>query len=644
MKPILLIGILASLFLIWFSALGQSTAENLVANPGFEEGSEAVVSDWTMQGDVAWVTDEVHSGSRAVRVSSQGGSAGVKSNFFQAPPHTRLEVAAWIKSQDVEASGHYQMMRVTLGAYRGDRATRIRHWDLLVTHGSLDWQQIRAGVIVPEGTQYLRLELRLTDTTGTFWVDDVEVRIIQTVPEVDLNLMEAPLILPEPWQIKNSRDYLPIHALVIRSCESSERFTSALQQYLEETNIPYMFSSFDIRTDFESAHLIVGGECNNYLSHQLSAFDGDVDWDVLGDQGYLLRVDVTGDQPLIYLSARSETGRYYALQTLKQLLNDRARTLQRVEILDRPVLPLRGMIMGVQWFSEQNEFLRRASELKINMIWNQGSFLNEKFWFRWREPLNDGEQETMRAYLENARSHFIEPSISIAPRGRSASDPTYYSSEQDISLVVNKFAVLYQLGYRNFGLSFDDLANFGQDRLFGPDIEIFENDIGEAHRYFVDQVYQQMQASFPDSSLTVVPMVYSGLDGLGTTDRAYLEALGRLPVEVQLFTSPEYQVEADIVRQLTGRPHLVWDNYYAYFYEEDAPEYIIPINRPATFVPGSVAGYVMLPFIPDMEDEVLISWRTAANYAWNPERYDPMRAFQLAAARHMGWKYSVTGE
>jgi hypothetical protein len=644
MKHFTLPSLLALLFILLLVSSSQSRDDNLIQNSGFEEGSEGHAAHWTFQGDATLVTDEVHSGEQAVRVSSQGRSAGIKSNWFQAAPHERVEVSAWIKAQDVEERGHYQKLRVTLSAYRSDQITRIQHWDLASTSGTLDWTLMRGSAIMPEGTAYLQVDLRLTDTAGTFWADDVEARTIQTVPEIDFSRLEPPVIIPEPLHLHTSGEYIPLHALVIRSCPASDRFNAAIDVFLQQLGIPYHHSSFDYRTDFESGHLIFGGDCNDFLEWQLEYFDETLSMEDLGDQGYLIKIEVHNEQPIIYLSAGSEAGLYYAMQTLKHLINPRERTLLHAQVLDRPTLEQRGVIMGVQWFNEQDEFFERMSQLKLNMIWNQGSFMNEKFWFRWREPLDQRERDQLQNYLGNARAHFVEPHITIAPRGRNAGDPTYYSSERDINLIVSKFTDLYSLGFRNFGLSFDDLANHGQDRLFGPDQEVFDNQLGEAHRYFVEQVYLQLRSLDGDIQLSVVPMVYARLDAMSSADQAYLEALSLLSNEIVLYSSPEYQEEAELVREITKRRHMVWDNFYAYSYQDQAPEFIIPVDRPPDFQGHVVKGYTFLPLIPIHEDAGLVSWRTAANYAWAPERHDPKRAFQLAVAQHISWRYGFTVE
>jgi hypothetical protein len=625
-----------SIFLLISFFRCEPEPQNLIANPGFEEGQEQV-ADWITAGDVAWVTDEVHSGERAMRITSTGRSARIISNWFQAPPHSRLEVSAWLRAQDVAAMGPYQKLRVTVQAYASDQTTRITHFDIVSTYGSFPWKQIRSSIIVPEGTAFLHLEFQLTETTGTIWVDDVEARVVQVVPDFDPGAVKPPVLLPKPWQVETSKEQIPLERVAIIGCETDARVTSAAEAFLSQTGIPYECPDGECEDGKITTYMLIGGaDCHPLFTDQLSNRFPNVTWEDLGDQGYFLSADTAPGYPLIILGGNTAQGRYYGLQSLKQLVDSQNHTMLQIDIVDRPSLNRRGIIMGVQWFNAQDEVFRRLSGLKLNFVWNQGSFMNEKFWFRWREPLSVSEQDSLRRYFERAHAHFVDPAITIAPRGRDTSNPTIYSSDEEINLVVAKMRTLYALGLRNFGLSFDDLGNFGQDRLTGPDVEFFDNNMGEAHLYFIEQVYQRLHTDHPDITFIVVPMIYAGLNSLGDVELAYLETLGRLPPEIILYTSPEYIEEAKLARELTGRPHLVWDNFYAHFYLAPAPEYVIPLERPAGFERTQVAGYTFLPLIPVLEDPALISWRTAANYAWAPERHKPLRAFHLAAARHMG--------
>src|SRR5690554_6565994 len=128
-------------------------------------------------------------------------------------------------------------------------------------------------------------------------------------------------------------------------------------------------------------------------------------------------------------------------------------------------------------------------------------------------------------------------------------------------------AMLYSLGVRNFGLSFDDLGNVGQDVLFGEDKAFFDGSIGKAQAYFVHQVYQRLREKHADIGFMFVPIKYNNLTARGDVDTAYLEALARLPEEIEIYSSVERAAGAQIAIDITERPHMVWDNFWASFYQ-----------------------------------------------------------------------------
>jgi hypothetical protein len=615
--------------------LYSQPSENLIENPGFEQVSGNRPEGWITSGDVQVVDDEVYSGEKAVRVVATGGSARITSSWFEAAPHARLEVMAWMKASDIVSSGPYHHLRLTISAYAQDQSTRLMHKDLVSTYGSFDWKQVKGSVITPEATRYLRINAQLTDTSGTFWIDDVDVRIVQIVPEVGEDDIDAPVILPQPRSMELSGQSILLEDIEVRGRGLDPRVRSDLESFFQQAGISYRFTSNECYPPEAENLLLIGGSDHPDIHRAFLNLFEDVTWEELGEQGYFISIQPDGDNFTMFLGANNDQGKYYAIQTLKQMIDVNEKSAFSGEIVDFPTVSRRGIIMGVQWFNDQEEVFRRMAELKLNFIWNQGAFLNEKLWFRWREPLTPGELSSIENYIVTANQQFVDVYIAIGPRGEDSNNPTIYSSDEDINLVVAKMEALYGVGVRNFGLAFDDLVNFDQDRLFGEDIHIFDNDIGAAHAYFVSTIYQSMIAKYPDIKLMVVPMVYSRLSNLGDQELAYLSALGDLPAEIELYSSPEYVSDIEVLREETKRTHIVWDNFYASFYENDiAPEYIIPLERPSQFIDENVSGYTFLPLIPIREDKSLISWGTASDYAWSPERYVPETSFNLAAAKY----------
>jgi hypothetical protein len=146
----------------------------------------------------------------------------------------------------------------------------------------------------------------------------------------------------------------------------------------------------------------------------------------------------------------------------------------------------------------------------------------------------------------------------------------------------------------------------------------------------------------PDIKFMVVPMDYSQTGNYGdkTTAGLRLRQYQKLPTEIGVYSVSYYDEDVLAATCLTGRPSVaVVSNFYSEGIE-DRNEYTVPylnfIGWQDSVVRGRIAGFTWLPKAPQSEDAAMISWRTAADFSWAPERYDPDRSFQLAAAKYLG--------
>lgn len=644
---LLLAGVAASL----------TAGENLVPNPGFEEvGEDGLPSGWSVarrytEGEAGAVEDVVRSGERAAMVratsyeppaDAQGnGGLSLSSDWFDAPPPgTTIEVEGWIRAEDVVSPGSYYMLRCTVYFFDADGVTKLRHRDIACTEGSFDWTRFRANLIVPPEAARMKLSCQLTACTGTAWFDDLSVTVTfpaLTVEGVldDLALPDEPPIIPRPWRAEFG-PRLPIGALAVAPVVGGPdgRLARALARLLESAGLEPVSGDAP-----DASRLTVGGP---EIAAEMSGALGGLTVADLGEQGYCLEVAPRGEGAEIRVAAATDRGRYYGLQTLRGLIAGKGpdATVPVTRIADRPTIPLRGMAMGVQWFGNQEEALDRLAELKCNFVTNQGSFMGGKFGgnsrsgTHWREPLTDAELQTMAGYLALCHERFIEPMISMSPRGE---PPTSYSSDAEIDLVVDKLAALHALGFRNLGLNFDDLRNIGQDRVIAAeDIAAFGDDLGRAHLHFCGQIYERLRARCPEVTFRVLPWQYSGFVNLTETGRRYLRTLGELPGEVGMIVCANDPENLALFTELTGRRPIVWDNWFARWEAGGAPVFVPPLDRTPEMSDANTEGYIFLPMVPAREDAAGTSWLTAADYLWAPERYEPAASFERAVQAAVG--------
>jgi len=638
------------------SAADGRPGDNLVSNPGFEirrwnapagwrlaEGAEGNTFDWIPNGQEG---DEVHSGDRSLRLNAIRAPAPERSmdattNPFRVPPHARVEASVWLKASEVAApqdnSGYG--LRVTLTARSGS-GVRIEHRDLMSEQGSFSWKKIQGGMIVPEGTALMDLSIKLTTCTGTIWIDDADVRVVEELPVVNLDGIRNPVLIPHPWQSRIDGDKFELRSVSIVNQRPDPRlrdavdsvFAGVVHEFLTEDGLP---------PGRYATQLVLGDSAHPTLAREFYLrFPGNT-WADLEEQGYFLAVVPGGDQNQIYLGANSHIGRFYAVQTLQQLI--KGRSIYTADILDKPTVACRGIPMGLQWFEQRHgEALRRLTQLKLNFVWAQGSFLDDCLSTdNWRRDFTPYQKAAFRQFIELYRQNFIDVWIALGPRGKSP--PLQYSSAGDIDTVVRKMDVLYALGVRHFGLRFDDLGNVGEDRLLVPqDINVFNDDIGAAQVYFISEVYSRLKYLHPDIQFMVVPMDYNqtGNHGGQTRGGLRLRQFRKLPSEIGIYAVSYYDEDILTATCLTGRPTVaVVSNFYSEGIE-DRYEYAVPflsfIGWQDSAIRSKIAGFTWLPKIPQREDAALISWRTMADFAWAPERYDPVRSFQLAAAQYLG--------
>jgi hypothetical protein len=636
----------------------SGAGQNLVLNPGFELGSDQTPASWSLgegaQGNTFdwvtgdWTSSEVHSGSHALRMNAihapaPDHSMGIASNLFAVPARARVEASVWIKAADIVNQGDVDWygLRVTLTAYSASGSS-IEHRDLLNEEGSFSWKKIQGGMIVPEGAATMDLSVKLTTSTGTVWIDDAEVTVAEELPAVNLTGLHNPVLIPHPWQANIGYDKFELKSVAVIDPSGDARLHEAVDSFLTGVGVAHAFlAEGDPALTGYATQLVLGDGTNGTLAREFSLRFAGYDWPDIEEQGYFLAVAKGAPQNHIYIGANNPIGRFYALQTLKQLVRDRY--VYVADILDKPTVSRRGIPMGLQWFDQRNgEALNRLTQLKFNLVWTQGSFLDDYLnTDNWRLDFTASQKTILKEFIDLYRKNFIEVWIAIGPRGKNP--PLQYSSDSDIDTVVRKMDVLYSLGLRNHGLRFDDLVNTGEDKLLVlRDMQVFDNDIGAAQAYFINAVYTRLKALHPDINFMVVPMDYNQTGNFGDRSAASsrLRQLFNLPSAIQILTVCYYDEDVLATTCLTGRPQVMLESNFYTEGSGELPEYVVPyldfVSWRNAAVRARLAGFTWLPKMPQAEDAALVSWYTAADCAWAPERYDPNRAFQWAAARYLG--------
>ena len=647
--------------LICFLCLPYSSSAdaNLIQNPGFESGRNGKADNWNTvslktANSVQWISSDVHYGHSAMYISatqpeSPGRSVGVFTNPISVPENVQVHLVAWIKAKNIVSGGGWYAGRILMQVFDSSNNT-IMHNDLQLDGSILDWTKIRVDRITPGGSKYLTIGFFLTSCTGAMWIDDVELRIVQQAPELSLDEIYNPIIIPSPWKTKIGSGPFSVGnlAIVIDPGIGSQAYLEEEMRefFTQAGSIAFQFfAPGEAGIDTYNTQLVIGDiEATRAIFTQFRNRFSEVSVRDVASQGYFISAIQGSYHNTIYLGGKSEQGRFYGFQTLKQMITTSpAPKIYALDVVDSPTLDRRGIAMGVQWFSNSKEAIERLSKLKGNTVWNEGSFLNYKFSKNWREDFTPDELSTLGNYLYLCKRHFIIPHLSIRPEAVGPSlHPVEFSSNDEISHAARKIKMLYNIGFRHFGLNFDDLQNIGQDILLvNKDKQLFDNNIGKAHSYFIESVYNRIIQSCPDISFSVLPMYYSDNRCITDNQKKYLTAFSLLHPEIKAVACTVTDEGIMQFTKLLERPITIWSNFIASFQSSSfSGEYTWPfqsmVNWDNDSIKSSVEGFVFLPIVPAHEDRSIVSWKTAADFMWAPERYNSFTSFQKAMGQNKG--------
>ncbi len=626
----------------------------ILANPGFESG----LSDWTpgnfsASNSISAASDQARSGTHSLKLTAASSDSNmyINSGWFAVAPDGAIDADLWLRSSI--ASG---TLKVTVNVYDSAKTTQKTYINLVSTGSSYGgWTHYqRASFVVagyspsllPSGSAWAQYRISFTGSTGTVWIDDAAANY-QALPAPNPSGLMGPTVLPDPWLMNRADRSFTLGSMAIVYNSAESNLYSATNSWAGTLGISTAFF-----TNPADPNL------NNYAFKLRygSGSDSDIDaafqqrfpghtWAELGNEGYFLSVQNTGGQTVVYAGANSQQGRFYALQTLRQLI--KSGKLYMADVLDKPTMEQRGIVMSASRYN-QPDTLDRMAAYKMNTSWSQGSFMNGKFKESWKTTFTSSELTQLSGFISKANANYITPWMSFGPRGsgtgtRPHTNEPVYSSDTDIDTIVNKMDQLFGIGARNFGLNFDDIQNYGETTLLGADATRWgTNGYAYAHGYFLSQIKQRLQARHPSTPIQFATVAYDywfpASHGGG-----YLTPFAQnIPQDVIISTCSYTDADILAMQSLTGRRTLVWHNYYAEGYHMTNTTYGAPFvgvyswDDPA--IRAEMSGLIgLMPQIGETpEDTARTSWMTTASYQWAPDRYDPDRSFQLAAAQYTG--------
>lgn len=179
------------------------------------------------------------------------------------------------------------------------------------------------------------------------------------------------------------------------------------------------------------------------------------------EQGYaLIASDDENAKGNVTIVGADEDGAFYGVMSFVQMLEQKTEDgkFAEVSIYDYPSIKLRGYVegfYGYPWsFEDRLGLFSDTSKFKMNTyIYAPKDDPYHKD--RWREPYPDDKAEELRQLAEEAKKDNVSFCWSAHP-----GNGWNYNNDNDHKALMAKFEQLYDLGVRQFGISYDDLGGY----------------------------------------------------------------------------------------------------------------------------------------------------------------------------------------
>lgn len=308
-----------------------------------------------------------------------------------------------------------------------------------------------------------------------------------------------------------------------------------------------------------------------------------------------------------------ETGAFYGLQTLRQLLADSPSELPAMDIRDWAVLQHRGVVegfYGTPW----------SHSVRLSLIDFYGkNKLNEYIYGPkddpyhsspdWRLPYPPDQAEKIRELVDACKRARVNFVWAVHPGKDIRWD------RQDYDSLVNKLSMMYDLGVRSFALFFDDIEGIGTDPHRQAAL------VNDLTRDFVEP-----RGDVAD--LMICPTDYSQM-WANPTERGTLAVYGRelTPRAGVMWTgavvcSDLTPQTLDFINSRIKRPALFWWNFPVTDYCRNIVLQGPVYGLDTALTANETAGIVSNPM--EHGEASKLALYGVADYAWNPASYNAL--------------------
>ncbi|MBQ3044077.1 MAG: beta-N-acetylglucosaminidase domain-containing protein [Alistipes sp.] len=338
---------------------------------------------------------------------------------------------------------------------------------------------------------------------------------------------------------------------------------------------------------------------------------------------YMLKVSKAG----VTITAADDTGVFYAIQTLRQIIESEDAHdggVREVTVYDYPNLKYRGVVEG--FYGEP-----WSHETRLSLIDFYGRYKMNYYIYgpkddpyhscpNWRLPYPDDEAKNIHELVEACRRNRVNFVWAIHP----GADIKW--NEEDYNNLLSKFESMYELGVRAFAIHFDDISGEGANPLKQTEL--------------LNRLNEEFVAAKRDvASLIVCPTDYTRL-WANPTERGSLVRYGEtLHPSIDVFWTGDAVCSnmttstMEWVNSRIQRPALFWWNFpvtdYARHIVMQGPVYGLSADIDDDYARGIVTNPM------EHGEASKLAMFSVADYAWNVEKYNPMdswyRAFSAVA-------------
>ncbi len=325
----------------------------------------------------------------------------------------------------------------------------------------------------------------------------------------------------------------------------------------------------------------------------------------------------------IKINAFDERGAFYALQTLRQVLDSPMAKaeggLPMMEINDYPALPYRGVVegfYGTPWSHQvRKDIINYLGRNKMNNYVYGPKDDPYHSSPNWRLPYPPQDAANIADLVKTANENRLDFYWAIHP----GKDIRW--NKEDYDSLVSKFNMMYDLGVRSFALFFDDISGKGTDSHMQTKL------LNDLTRDFVD-------VKGDVNNLFICPTDYSQL-WAGPGENHQLAVYGReLNPKAEVFwtgaavcsdLTPE---TLEFIDTRIKRPALYWWNYpvtdYARNYLLQGPVY----GLDTSLTNAQVAGIESNPM--EHGEASMLAFYGVGDWAWNPAAYNAIDNWERA--------------